>query len=175
MARVYQPDESQVTVSESDEFVAQETPDGMTKPAYRITVPEEYVITFRQGTLIAPEFRDASGNKLDDSTRVVVQIAGRRGDAIGGAVLFDGVLSNFNYTEMLSDQDFVQTLNETGVLDEREQLHVYVDEPNGQNFDHGASNLNIGDSTGSVALPVSIANRKELPDEVVNTIEQINR
>lgn len=175
MAQIYQPDESDVTVSERDDFVSQETPDGMVKPAYRITVPEDYVFTFRQGSLIAPEFRDASGNKLDDSTRVVLQVAGRRGQKIGGAVVFDGNLGSFRYQAMLNDEDFIQTLDETAVLDEREQLHVYVDEPNGQNFDHGASNLNIGDSTGSMALPVNIANRKELPDNVVDAIEQINR
>ncbi len=175
MANVTQPTVSKTRISEDSSFVEQKTPNGQTVPAYVVEVPDDYVFGVERGTMFAPEFRDSSGQKLDGSTRVIVQVADRRGNVVSDAILMDIRLSELDYTNMRSDEDFIRELSDTAVLDEREELHIYVVEPGSSNFDHSASNLTIGDATSNLSGAVKTVRREDIGEDYRMALENKER
>jgi len=132
-------------------------------PAYTITGPEGYVIGVDAGTPIAPEFRDANGNKLDPSTRVTVQKCDKQGNPLGDGIIFNDTLGRFNFEKMRNDPDFFRKIKKMLMVDEREIVKVFVDVPTGANgFDAGQSKLTIGDDTSDFGKPVEIIDHDQL-------------
>lgn len=152
-------EEGEISIDKDKKFVtAQDVPadDGDT-PAFIVEGPENYVVTVLAGTVIAPEFRDANGNKLDKDTRVIVQKCDKRGNRLGGFVVFNGTLGNFDYNKMRKDPDFMRHTKQTVVLKEKQRLHVFVEIPSGAaGFSAEKSRLTIGDETSDFGEPVEI-------------------
>lgn len=144
------------------------------EPAYVIEGAEDKVIGVERNTPFAPEFRDADGNKLDGSTRVVAQKADPQGNALGNAIILDANLDQFVYESMRSDPDFFKTTSKGLIIDEREFLHIYVRVPEGASagFDAEQSRLTIGDNVTRTGKPVFIRDKQVLTPEQQEAVEQ---
>lgn len=141
-------------------------------PAYTIEGPDGYVIGVESNTPLAPEFRDADGNKLDESTQVILQKADPQGNPLGNAIIFQHNLGAFDYTKMRSDPRYYRYTQKSLLLDEREFLYVYVRIPgDGESFDADRSRLTIGDNATSQGKAVYIRQRdslSEVQEQAVN-------
>lgn len=142
-------------------------------PAYIIEGEENRVIGIESNTPFAPELRDSSGNKLDGSTRIVVQKADPEGNPLGNAIVFEGNLSQFNYEKMRSDEDYFKTTTKGVLIDEREFLHIYLDIPSGANgFDADESRITLGDNVTRTGKPVYIRKKSAMSAQQQAAVEQ---
>ena len=133
-------------------------------PAYRIEGPDNYVIGVEANTPLAPEFRGASGEKLDASTQVLLQKADPQGNPLGNAIVFQHNLDAFDYEKMRSDSRFYRHTEKSLLLDEREYLYVYAHIPEGasEGFDPDNSRLTIGDNATGTGKAVYIRKKDSL-------------
>lgn len=132
-------------------------------PAVTITGPDGYVIAIDPGTPVAPEFRDANGEKLDPSTRVTIQKCDRQGNPIGDAIVFSDTLGRFDYSKMRNDPDYMRKTQDSLMIDEREIVQVFVDIPDNANgFDAENSRFTVGDDTSDFGKPVEIVDHDDL-------------
>lgn len=146
------------------------------EPAYTATIPQDYVLAIDRGTMVAPEFRNAAGDKLDDSTRVIVMKADRRGNKLSEGILFDGRLDQFDYEQMRNDESFIRETQRGAVLNEHEQLHVYCVTPEGADtIDSTNSRFTLGDASTSLSKAVTVKEKSSLPAEHRAAIEQNTR
>lgn len=144
--------------------------------AYRIEGPKGQVIAVREGTNVAPEFRDEHGDKLDGSTRVIIQKADTQGNPLGDGVVFNATLSDFDYEKMRTDPDYFRRTDRSLMIDEREIVKIFVVVPQGETpLDPEQSRLKIGDNTSSFGKPVHIAEREDIPDEHLRMIDAANQ
>lgn len=142
-------------------------------PAYIIEGEENRVIGIESNTPFAPEFRDSNGDKLDDSTRVIVQKADPEGNPLGNAIVFEGNLSQFDYEKMRSDEDYFKTTAKGVLIDEREFLHIYLKIPSGANgFDAGQSRLTLGDNVTRTGKPVYIRKKSAMTAQQQAAVNQ---
>ncbi|AGC65545.1 head protein [Haloarcula hispanica virus PH1] len=157
--------EKQISVYDGQPFVdEQDVPaDDPNTPALTIEGPDGYVIAVDAGTPIAPEFRDSNGNKLDPSTRVIVQKCDRQGNPLGDGIVFNDTLGRFDYEQMRTDPDFMRKTAKSLMIDEREIVKVFVDIPAGANgYDADKSRLTLGDDTSDFGKAVEIVDHDEL-------------
>lgn len=144
--------------------------------AYTLVGPDSYVIGVDAGTPVAPEFRDSNGEKLDGSTRVIVQKCDKQGNPIGDAIVFNDLLSRFNYAKMRTDPDYFRKTTKSLMVDEKEIVKVFVDIPAGSNgFDAGESRLNIGDDTSDFGKPVEIVDHGDLSEAESRAVKQASQ
>jgi hypothetical protein len=132
-------------------------------PAYTIEGPKGYLVSVDEGTPVAPEFRDSSGNKLDPATTVTIQKCDKQGNLLGDGIVFSDTLGRFRYKDMRSDPDYMRKTQKPLMVDEREIVKVLVDIPSGSNgFDAGNSRITIGDDTSDFGRPVEIVDHDDL-------------
>lgn len=159
--------EKEIALHDGLDFVEkQDVPAGASSTkdnwAYRIEGPEGYVVFVQGGTEFAPEFRDSSGNRLDDSTRVIFQKCDKQGNPISEYVLNE-LLGRWNYAKMRNDPDYFRTTARDLMLDEREIAKIFVEIPSGSNdFSAGESRLTVGDDTSDFGTPVEIVDHDDL-------------
>lgn len=132
-------------------------------PAYTIEGPDNYVLGVEANTPLAPELRTASGEKLDNSTRVLLQKADPQGNPLGNAIIFEHNLDAFDFEKMRSDPRFFRHTQKSLLLDEKEYLYVYVDIPSGADpLDPQMSRLTIGDNVTQTGKAVYIRKKDSL-------------
>jgi hypothetical protein len=133
--------------------------------AYKLEGPEDYVVFVGAGTPVAPEFRDANGNKLDGSTRVIFQKCNKQGNPLSEYVLNE-LLSRWDYEKMRTDPDYQRKTRRDLMLDEREIAKIFLDIPDtAEGFSAANSNLLIGDDTSDFGVPVEIIEIDDLSPE----------
>ena len=157
--------EKQISLYDGQPFIEeQDVPAGdPNTPALTLEGPDGYVIAVDAGTPIAPEFRDSNGEKLDDSTRVIVQKCDRQGNPLGDGIIFNDTLGRFNYNKMRTDPDYMRKTSKSLMVDEREIVKVFVDVPDGANgYDADRSRLTIGDDTSDFGKAVEIVDHDDL-------------
>lgn len=144
------------------------------EPAYIIEGAEDKVIGIERNTPFAPEFRDANGEKLDDSTRVVAQKADPQGNALGNAIVLDANLDQFQYEYMRSDPDYFKTTTKGLIIDEREFLHIYVHVPSSasEGFSADQSRLTIGDNVTRTGKPIFVRDKSSMAPEAQQAVNQ---
>jgi hypothetical protein len=157
--------EQEITLYDGLEFVSKQdvAAGDPNTPAYTLEGPDGYVVGVDSGTNVAPEFRDANGEKLDSSTRITIQKCDRQGNPLGDGIIFNDTLGRFNYTKMRNDPDFFRKTSKSLMVDEREIVKIFLDIPNGANgFDSEQSKLTIGDDTSDFGKPVEIIDHDDL-------------
>lgn len=157
--------EDPIQIHDDLEFVTSEdvTDQERYNPAYVIEGAENHVIGIEANTPVAPEFYDSNGDKMDESTRVIMQKADPQGNALGNAIIHEANLGQYDYEKFRSDPEYFKYTRKPLLLDEREFLHVYLDIPNGSNgFDAGLSRLTIGDNVTQTGKPVFIREKSDL-------------
>lgn len=156
--------EDPITIDDTKPFVSkQDVTAGTRAIAYTVEGPEDYVVGVDAGTMVAPYFVDANGDKLDDATQVIMQKADPQGNPLGNAIIFEDSLSVFNYDKMLSDTDYYRYTHKPLLLDEREFLYVYLDIPAGtSDFSAANSRLTMGDKSTRKNQPVYIREKGDL-------------
>lgn len=144
-------------------------------PAYKIEGPDNYVLGIEANTPLAPEVRDANGDKLDTSTQVILQKADPQGNPLGNAIVFEHNLDAFDYEKMRSDPRFFRHTQKSLLLDEREFLYVYLHIPTGApNFDPAQSRLTVGDNVTQTGKAVYIRKKDSLNDVQKQAVSQAN-
>lgn len=144
-------------------------------PAYKVEGPDNYVIGIEANTPLAPEFRDANGNKLDSSAQILLQKADPQGNPLGNAIVFEHNLDAFDYEKMRSDPRFFRHTQKSLLLDEREFLYVYVRLPTGAtSFDPAQSRLTVGDNVTQTGKAVFIRKKDALSDTQQQAVKQAN-
>lgn len=159
------PKEHSISVGKSTSFVELDEPavDDKNTPAYTLVAPDDYVVGIEQGTFFALEARDVNGDPCDDSSRVIVQRADRQGNPIAHSLAYDGTLDDFVYDSMYADEDYTRHTTRGVLLNEREQLHIYVVTPEGEPaFDKGQSRFKLGDASTGLGKAVNIRERGSL-------------
>lgn len=143
---------------------SQEVQPGEThKPAYTVEGPDNYVIGIEANTPLGPEFRDANGDPIDTSSRILLQKADPQGNPLGNAIIFEHNMDTFDYEKMRSDPRYFRQTQKSLMLDEREYLYVYLDIPTGSNaFNPGESRLTLGDKVTQTGKAVFIRKKSEL-------------
>lgn len=170
--------EKQISLYDGQPFISeQDVPaDDPDTPAYTITGPDGYVIAVDAGTPISPEFRDSNGDKLDPSTRVIVQKCDKQGNPLGDGIIFNDTLGRFNYAKMRTDPDFMRKTSKSLMVDEREIVKIFVDIPAGGNdFDKGESRLTIGDDTSDFGKAVEIVDHDDLSSNESKAVKQASQ
>lgn len=170
--------EEQISLDDRLPFLStQDVPaDDANTPAYTLEGPDGYVIAVDSGTPIAPEFRDADGEKLDPSTRVIVQKCDRQGNPLGDGIIFNDTLGRFNYEKMRTDPDYMRKTSKSLMVDEREIVKVFVDIPSGANgLDAANSRLTIGDDTSDFGKPVEIVDHDDLTAAETQAVKQASQ
>ena len=143
--------------------------------AYDYEVPDSNFLVVEEGTPVAPELRDANGDKLDDSTRVIIQKADRRGNPQPNAVLFDGRVGQFDYARMRTDSRYHKTTADGAAVDEYEHLQVFVVVPSGGNqMDTDTSRMTIGDPHTEEGEPVYLREKSELSEAQTRALNKIS-
>lgn len=164
------PTEQQVTLGPHlpfvDETAVAAGASGEAAVAYTVEAPEGYLIGVMNGTNIAPELRDANGEKLDGSTRVTIQKCDKQGNPLGDGIVFTDTLDRFDYNEMRNDPDYFRKTQATLMLDEFEMAKVYVEIPAGANdMDGNASKFTVGDDTSDYGKAVEVVDHDDLAPE----------
>ena len=170
--------EKEITLDDTKPFLTkQDVPAGDTNTAaYTLEGPDGYVIGIPSGTIVAPEFRDTDGNKLDPSTRVTIQVCDKQGNPIGSGVVFTETLDAFRYDKMRNDSDYFRKTNSEVVVDEREIVKLFVDVPAGQpGFSAANSRLTLGDDTSDFATPVEIVDHDDLDPQQSQAVKAASR
>jgi len=173
-----QPNEKEISIDDDKPFVEkQDVSAGDTEtPAYIITGPENHLIAVDAQTPVAPEFRDANGDKLDGSTRVTIQKADKQGNPIGSGVVLSDVLSKYDYAKMRTDPDFMRKTQAALMVDENEIVKVFVDVPEGSNgFDAEQSRLTLGDDTSDYGKPVGFIDKSDLSGKQKQAVNQASQ
>jgi len=159
--------EQEITLHDDLEFIDKQDVAAGVSPtkdnwAYRIEGPEGYVVFVQAATVFAPEFRDASGDPLDSSTRVRFQKCDKQGNPLSEYVLSE-LIDRFNYAKMRQDPDYFRKTRRDLLLDEREIAKIFVEIPSGATaFSASESRLTIGDDTSDFGTPVEIVNHDDL-------------
>lgn len=169
--------EDPLQIHERQDFVSSNSVDPGVRhvPAWEIQGPDNHVIGIEANTPIAPEARDANGEKLDTSTRIVMQKADPQGNPLGNAIIFDDNLGAFDYEEMRSDPRFFRMTQKSLMLDEREYLYIYLYIPNGATaFDTANSRLTIGDKVTETGKAVYIRDKTEMSGVQQQAVSQAN-
>jgi len=144
-------------------------------PAYEIEGPDNYVLGIEANTPLAPEFRDANGNKVDTSAQVILQKADPQGNPLGNAIVFEHNLDAFDYEKMRSDPRFFRHTQKSLLIDEREFLYVYVHIPPGANdYDPAQSRLTIGDNVTQTGKAVYIRKKDSMNDVQKKAVSKAN-
>lgn len=144
-------------------------------PAYEIEGPDNYVVGIESNTPLAPELRDANGEKLDSSTQVILQKADPQGNPLGNAIIFDHNLDAFDYEKMRSDPRFFRHTQKSVLVDEKEYLYVYLRIPDGaEPFDPDMSRLTIGDNVTQTGKAVFIREKSSMSGVEQQAVEQAN-
>ena len=170
--------EKQISLYEGLAFITEQDVDAAdpNTPAYTLTGPDGYVIGVDAGTPLAPEFRDANGEKLDPSTRVIIQKCDRQGNPLGDGIVFNDTLGRFNYAKMRSDPDYFRKTSKALMVDEREVVKVFVDVPAGANgFDAGKSRITVGDDTSDFGKAVEIVDHDDLTSAEKNAVKDASQ
>lgn len=170
--------EKQISLDERLPFISeQDVPaDDAGTPGYTLEGPDGYVIGIDAGTPVAPEFRDVNGDKLDPSTRVVIQKCDRQGNPLGDGIVFNDTLGRFEYADMRSDPDYFRKTSKSLMVDEREIVKVFVDIPAGANgLDAAQSRLTIGDDTSDFGKAVEIVDHDELTTAEKNAVKDASQ
>jgi len=170
--------EKQISLYDGQPFISEQdvAANDPNTPAYEITGPDNYVIAVDAGTPIAPEFRDSNGNKLDPSTRVVVQKCDRQGNPLGDGIIFNDTLGRFNYAKMRSDPDYMRKTSKSLMIDEKEIVKVFVEIPSGANgLDAAQSRLTIGDDTSDFGKAVGIVEHSDLSPAERQAVRQASQ
>lgn len=165
---ISKPRDGRISIDDDKGFVdSQDVAPGESHvEGYTITGPDGHVIGIEAGTPVALEFRDSNGDPLDDSTRVTIQKANRQGNPIGGGIVFSELLSRFDYSKMRTDPDFFRHTSRDLMIDEYEEVHIYLDIPTGANdFDASESRITIGDETSDFGKPVEIVEHDDLSEQ----------
>ncbi|MBZ6496017.1 hypothetical protein [Natrinema longum] len=137
-----------------------------------ITGPEGYLIAIDAGTNIAPEFRDADGQKLDGSTKVALHKCTKQGDPLPGGQAFSDTLNRFEYSKMRVEPDFFRYIDEELMIAEREIVKMFVEIPEGSSgFSAEQSRLHVGDDTSDFGVPVSILDTDNLTEQEKAAVE----
>lgn len=170
--------EKEITLDDTKPFLSkQDVPAGDTNTAaYTLEGPDGYVIGIPAGTIVAPEFRDANGDKLDPSTRVTIQACDKQGNPVGSGVVFTETLDAFRYDKMRTDPDYFRKTSGALMVDEREIVKVFVDVPAGANgFSASDSRLTLGDDTSDFATPVEIVDHDDLSGQQSQAVKAASR
>jgi hypothetical protein len=168
------PQDGRISLDATKPFVdEQDIPAGaMQTAAYEITGPDNYVIGIEEGTPVACEFRAENGDKLDGSTRVVIQKCDRQGNPLGSEIVFSELLSRFDYSEMRTDPDYFRRTSADLMIDEHEIVKVFVQIPDrAKAFSAAQSVLTIGDATSDFGKPVEIVHHDELSEQQLSKIK----
>ncbi|MFC4246475.1 hypothetical protein ACFOZ7_05620 [Natribaculum luteum] len=135
-------------------------------PAYHFKGQEGYVLFIPAGTLFAPILRDANGNLLDDSTRIIFQKMNKQGDKLGNGIVLNELFGKFNVEKFRNDPDYMRYTQADLMLDERERAGIFLDIPDGaEAFDPDSSELSIGDTTSEFRTPVEVVDHDDLTNE----------
>lgn len=170
--------ESQIALHDDLQFIeSQDVAAGESSTAaYTIEGPDGYLIGVDSGTPLAPEFRDANGDKLDPSTQITIQKADKQGNPLGDGIVFNDQLGRFDYTKMRTDPDYFRSTNKPLMIDEREIVKVFVAIPDGANgFDASNSRLTIGDTTSDYGAPVEIVDHDDLSGEELQAVKMASQ
>ena len=170
--------EKEITLDDTKPFLTKQdvAPGDTNTHAYKVEGPDGYVIGIPAGTIVAPEFRDANGDKLDPSTRVTIQACDKQGNPIGSGVVFTETLDAFRYDKMRTDPDYFRKTNSALMIDEREIVKVFVDVPAGSpGFDADNSRLTLGDDTSDFATPVEIVDHDDLSGQQSQAVKAASR
>lgn len=133
--------------------------------AYKIQAPDGRIIFIPSGVPFAPELRDANGNPLDDSVRVLFQKCDSQGNPMSEYVLNE-LLGRFNYEQMRTDSDYFRRTQKDLMLDEREMAKIFLSIPSGsEDFAPAESRLTIGDDTSDFGTPVEVINHGDLSSQ----------
>lgn len=136
------------------------------EPAVEVHGIDNHVIAIESGTPFAPEFRDEDGEPLDPSTQFRIQKADPQRNPLGGHIIAEGTLGQFDYEKMRSDEDYLHGTNRPVMLDEKEHVFIYVMTPEGTStFSAESSRLTIGDSVTDLGKPAYVTNKKNLSEE----------
>jgi hypothetical protein len=74
-------------------------------------------------------------------------------------------MSDFDYSKMRNDPDFIRETRRGVVLNERQHLYVYIVTPSGADApDAGNSHFQLGDSSTALSRAVSIREKATLPE-----------
>nr|6H82_E Chain E, VP7 [Haloarcula hispanica icosahedral virus 2]6H82_F Chain F, VP7 [Haloarcula hispanica icosahedral virus 2]6H82_K Chain K, VP7 [Haloarcula hispanica icosahedral virus 2]6H82_M Chain M, VP7 [Haloarcula hispanica icosahedral virus 2]6H82_N Chain N, VP7 [Haloarcula hispanica icosahedral virus 2]6H82_R Chain R, VP7 [Haloarcula hispanica icosahedral virus 2]6H82_S Chain S, VP7 [Haloarcula hispanica icosahedral virus 2]6H82_a Chain a, VP7 [Haloarcula hispanica icosahedral virus 2] len=142
-------------------------------PAVTIEGPSDYVIAIDAGTPVAPEFRDANGDKLDPSTRVTIQKCDKQGNPLGDGIVFSDTLGRFEYSKMRSDPDYMRKTTTSLMIDEREIVKIFVEvPPNANGMDADNSRITIGDDTSDYGKAVGIVEHGDLSPAESKAVRQ---
>lgn len=169
--------EDPIQIHDGLNFVSKQdiSPGETSTPAYTISGTDQYVIGIEKNTLFAPEFYDTNGDKIDESTRVVIQKTDPQENPLGNAIAFQANFGQFDYAEFRSDPEFYKTTTKSLLIDEREYVHIYLDIPSGSaDFDASASRLTIGDPVTQTAKPVFIRKKDSLSRGQQQAVNQAN-
>lgn len=144
--------------------------------AYTITGPKDYVVAIDAGTNVAPEFRDANGDKLDESTRISIIKCDKQGNRLAGGRIYSDTLGRFDYAKMRTDPDFFRKTSQGVMIAPREIVKIYVEVPEGKpGFDAGLSTLQIGDDTSDFGVPVEIVEMGNLSEQERQAVESASQ
>ena len=166
--------ENEISIHQNLSFVTEQAPpvDDRNIPAYKIEGPDGYILAVEEGTPVAPELRDGSGNKLDGSTRVILQKADRQENPLGKSIIFDESLSALDYNKMRADPDYFKRTTRDVLINENQYLMVYVVVPSGANqMDTGNSRITIAEETTKAGKPAFIREKDALSSTELNAVE----
>jgi hypothetical protein len=176
MPEIRSTDEDPVQLYDGMSFVSkQDVASGETAtPAWTISGQDNYVIGIEQNTPFALEAYEATNQtEIDQSTRFTIQKTDPQDNPLGNAIVAQGNFNQFDYDKMRSDPDYFLTTAKSLVLDERENVHIYLDIPSGANdFDASASRLTIGDNVTQTGKPVFIRKKNSLNSQQQQAVQQ---
>ncbi|ALJ99683.1 head protein [Haloarcula californiae icosahedral virus 1] len=170
--------EKQISLYDGQPFISEQdvAAGDPNTPALTIEGPDGYVIAVDAGTPIAPEFRDSNGEKLDPSTRVIVQKCDRQGNPLGDGIIFNDTLGRFNYNKMRTDPDYMRKTAKSLMVDEREIVKVFVDVPDGANgYDAERSRFTLGDDTSDFGKAVEIVDHDDLTEGETQAVKSASQ
>lgn len=170
--------ETETVLDETNDFVDEQSPPAGDRHTYgyRVKVPEGYVVGIDEDTPVYPEIRDANGDPVDDSTRILVQGCDRQGNPLGDAIIFDEKAGSFDYAKMRSNEEYVRRTTDGILLDEFDILKVFVVTPDNANpMDAGQSRITIGDATADWGQPVEIVEHDALSANETAAVKQASQ
>lgn len=174
-----QPAEKEITLDDSKPFVEKQdvAPGDSETPAYTIEGPDNHLIAVDVETPVAPEFRDADGNKLDESTTFVIQKCDKQGNPLGTGIVLSDSLGRYDYENMRVDPDYFRRTQKSLMIDEREIVKVFVDIPENADagFSAAESRLTIGDDTSDFGKPVGIVDKSDLNGAQAQAVAQASQ